>query len=76
MEVKQALYYLSYSFIFKSIIMTRSSENKKQMNQMSGNNAGNKTSKSPDTSRSSNQGRKLASGGNKENNGTGRSKNK
>ena len=54
--------------------MAPSNENNKRMNQMNSNNTGNKNSKSPDTSRSSNQGRKLASGGMKENNMQGRSK--
>jgi len=54
--------------------MAPSNDNNKRMNQMNSNNTGNKHSKSPDTSRSSNQGRKLASGGMKENNMQGRSK--
>jgi hypothetical protein len=56
--------------------MTTSRENKKHMSQMKGNIPANQNSKDPDTSRSSNQGRKLASGGSKENNMQGRSKHK
>ena len=43
---------------------------------MKGNITANQNSKDPDTSRSSNQGRKLASGGSKENNMQGRAKHK
>jgi hypothetical protein len=56
--------------------MSRIAENKKQMNQANINKGNDKDNKGPDTGRSSNQGRKLASGGIRESKTHGRSKNK